>query len=247
MVQTRASGTVSDKEDNSLSSPAARTARRTSAKKGTKKGKKGSSDGSAGSSTTGSRPGLPLYLKKTLAKDIQRRCGGIHKLDSLRNKPLQKLLDSSKNNGEAYGLVGDPIRRQIQQKVSKWKTYSVDQWQSRVLLKYNISVEPSSDSSSESSLGNSESDASSENEEPPIPHEISTGKKATTPKKKATPKKTKALKKSVAETPTASFVSPDRKKPSPIPEDYPSFPKEELRYRIMAGTKYSKWNFTVVS
>ncbi|CAB9523723.1 unknown protein [Seminavis robusta] len=196
-----------------------------------------SSATSVGSSTTGSRPGLPLYLKKTLAKELQRRIGGPSKL--FGPKALQKFLDSSENSPEHYGIAGDLLRRQISQKVTRWKRYSKDQWKSRVLHRYKISEDPglsSSSDSSASSLENDQDDLPLPKSPPPIPKEISTGKKKTPSSSSKTPraatKKGSAVaKKSPFKTPKVPKLVPDKKKPSPVPE-------EQVSHFKMPATKY---------
>lgn len=165
-------------------------------------------------SSGGSRPGLSKVVKKTLAKDIQHKRGGTHKLKG--SKALQKLLDNS-NRVDTCKEVGHPIRRQISNKVDKWKQHTPDQWKSRVLFKYNISEEPSSSSEEDkddSSVSSLEEDIVEVSKESPTI--ISLKKKAATktitkatPKPKATPK---------------SKASPNEDKPSPIHEDRPSNP-----------------------
>lgn len=96
-----------------------------------------SSVGSTSSSTVGSRPGLPNFVVKQLATDIQRECGGPKQLKG--PKALQKLLDRNNSpDGALYGPVGSSLRTQISNKVNKWKLFTKDEWRSKVLLKLGI-------------------------------------------------------------------------------------------------------------
>jgi hypothetical protein len=76
-------------------------------------------------------PGLSWALQKQLAEDIEAR-GGIKKFIARSSK--QKVRSLCESNTADYGTLGDPVRRQIANKIYKWKElYKKGLYEDRVI------------------------------------------------------------------------------------------------------------------
>jgi hypothetical protein len=86
------------------------------------------------SASSSSDRGLAKRVCKQLAEDIERS-GGIHRFDKGVKQGLNVLLEAG--DSECYGKRGSPLRRQIAQKVARWKTLSPAKYAS-VLFKLGV-------------------------------------------------------------------------------------------------------------
>ena len=178
----------------------------------------GSSVASTASSTASTRRGLPLFVIKTLATDIQRETNGKGPTALQGPKALQKLCDKKK---KIYGETGSTSRRQISNLVDKWKAFPKDKYNSRVLLKFGVAVHPEAASEQEQ-LANSEppadeglTDEEDKGDHLPVPSEITTTSKNPKPaaaKPKSATKKAPPLTKKATATPEVSSPPAIKKK-----------------------------------
>jgi len=95
---------------------------------------------SAGSlSTSGSRPGVALFIQKELAEDIEALGGIAHfkkQTGKDRSQLLSKLCDK---NPEVYGRRGDILRKQIRNRYQRWvKLYDSGTYTDKVLNRFEI-------------------------------------------------------------------------------------------------------------
>ena len=99
----------------------------------------GSVVSAASSSTAGSRPGIPKYIQKQLAIDVEAS-GGVKSLQGGKGKglPIAKLCDL---DIDTYGPRGGPLRSQISNKINRWKALSKDEYKARVILKFGVTPE----------------------------------------------------------------------------------------------------------
>jgi hypothetical protein len=83
---------------------------------------------------------LEFFVIKTLAFDIQLETEGRGPTALGDGKSLQRILDRKEL---VCGKVGSKTRQQISNLVDKWKKFSTDRYNSRVLLKFGVPVNPS--------------------------------------------------------------------------------------------------------
>jgi hypothetical protein len=105
-------------------------------KKQGNEGRGGRSVSSVGgeSASSSSERGLAKRVYKQLAEHIERS-GGIHHFDKGVKQDLNVLLEAG--DSECYGKRGSKVRRQIAQKVARWKTLSLAKYAS-VLFKLGV-------------------------------------------------------------------------------------------------------------
>jgi hypothetical protein len=105
-------------------------------KKQGNEGRGGRSVSSVGgeSASSSSERGLAKRVCKQLAEDIERS-GGIERFDKGVKQGLNVLLEAG--DSECYGERGSKVRRQIAQKVARWKTLSPAKYAS-VLFKLGV-------------------------------------------------------------------------------------------------------------
>jgi hypothetical protein len=105
----------------------------------------GESNQAVPSSGTGiSRTGLPAYLLKQLARDIETEIqGGIRGLKNKEDNThlLSQLLDSRTDG--LYGKRGEDIRVKIGKYVDRWKNLSKEEYRDKVLKKFQVSAQGS--------------------------------------------------------------------------------------------------------
>jgi hypothetical protein len=92
---------------------------------------------SQASNSSSNRPGLPLFVQKQLAIDIEE-AGGINivVVDASDNQALSQLCN---RNQKLYGKRGDPIRRRIRRKIEYWKQYCIEgTYQEKVLDRLHV-------------------------------------------------------------------------------------------------------------
>jgi hypothetical protein len=108
--------------------------------KHSKQGRGGRSVSSVGgesvTTSSSSERGVAKRVCKQLAEDIERR-GGIDCFDKGVKQGLNVLLDAG--DSECYGERGSTLRRQITQKVARWKTLSPAKYAS---ILYKLGVTP---------------------------------------------------------------------------------------------------------
>ena len=140
---------------------------------------------SGATSTASARRGLPLWVIKTIATDIQRETQGKGPSALGKGKTLQRILDK---RPLTYGVTGTDRRRQISNLVDKWKNFSRDAYNSRVLLKFSVPVHPEPDETldvketAEQEVDNKQQEVAANGEPedcPPIPTVITTTKQST--------------------------------------------------------------------
>jgi hypothetical protein len=97
------------------------------------------SDGTSATTAKAKRgSGIPKRVLKQLANDIEE-AGGIQSFDVGLNQGLNILLDAG--DSECYGIRGAAIRRQITNKVAKWKRLSPSQYEKNL---FKLQVQPAS-------------------------------------------------------------------------------------------------------
>lgn len=87
-----------------------------------------SSASQSGTTTTtgsGLRPGLPIWVQKQFASDIEAS-GGIASFKTEEEKNEQVLARLCDTNVSAYGAKGDPRREQLRKKLYRWKKLHED-------------------------------------------------------------------------------------------------------------------------
>jgi hypothetical protein len=89
---------------------------------------------SVASSASSQRSGLPIFVQKQLAQDIEE-AGGIKVFKENSSHLLSGLCN---DNEDVYGKRGDPIRRKITKKVTTWKLLNEAGYVDKVLNRLGV-------------------------------------------------------------------------------------------------------------
>jgi hypothetical protein len=89
---------------------------------------------SVASSASSQRSGLPIFIQKQLAQDIEE-AGGIQ---AFKGKSSQLLSTLCNANEDVYGKRGDPVRKKITKKVAAWKYLDETEYADKVLNRLQI-------------------------------------------------------------------------------------------------------------
>jgi hypothetical protein len=92
------------------------------------------SEQSGTTGTVGRSRGLPHHICKELANDIEA-AGGIHNFDRWNSRACEQLCNTKPLS---YGASNSALRRQIQNKVAYWKSFSKSQYKEKVLFAFGI-------------------------------------------------------------------------------------------------------------
>ena len=116
--------------------------------------------------STGSR-GLPKFVTKQLASDMEKEFGGIKCFRDDQDYFLLARLCNFRD--EVYGAPKSDLRRKVQNKIAYWKSLDEAQYTKRVLLKYGVppSAGPNKKSSVKSSVKSSKAIVKGKKKNPP--------------------------------------------------------------------------------